>query len=111
MSTKAALILGDYSNGWGDAVIVQLVTKFPKIDSLNADREFVTKVMSKHLNDTITELEGNEKINPLPLDETCCDKFQEWAKDLEKTSSCLLCPFCGVRISDERRKKFIGRGF
>ena len=106
MSTKAALILGDYSNGWSDAIIVQSVTNFREIKQLNKDRDFVMNVMIRHLNDAVAELEANEKLNPIPKDEVCCANFEGWAVKQSKSSNIPFCPYCQKAITDERKKRF-----
>jgi len=111
MSLKMAIIAGDYSNGWSDAVIVQQVTKIESIKQLAEDRDYVSGVMSTNLNKCIAEIEANKTVNPRPKDEPCCEKFEEWAIHLEKIASCVCCAYCGTKITDERRKKYVGRGF
>lgn len=109
MSMKMAIIAGDYTNGWSDAVVVQAVSRIKSVDALNANREFVAKIMTQHLNETLATLEGNDQLNPIPLDEPCCTNFTAWAKGLDKETTCILCPYCGTKISDERRKKYVGK--
>lgn len=104
--TKAALILGDYSNGWSDSIMVQTVTNIPNIKQFNADREFVGAVLSKHLHEAVKELEANDKINPKPLDELCCAGFEMWAKDQKVQADYAFCPFCKTAITKERRQKY-----
>ncbi len=109
--TKVALILGDYSNGCSDSIQVQVVTNTLTIKQFSNDREFVTKVLSKHLNAAVNELDANEKINPKPKDEPCCEKFKEWAGTLtEMDKEVAFCPYCQTVISPERKKLFIKKG-
>lgn len=105
MSAKVAVIIGDYSNGWSDAIIIQNVAKFKQSDT-NKDLMFTNKVMSEACLNVIKALEANELINPLPEDEPCCEKFEGWAED-QKNDDVKLCPFCGIKITEKRKKKFL----
>ncbi|KKN34938.1 hypothetical protein LCGC14_0788790 [marine sediment metagenome] len=110
MSTKAALILGDYTNGWSDSIQVQVVTNIKEVKQFSKDRDFVTMVMSTHLNDVVRALEANEKLNPTPKDEACCANFKEWAGKQGESCDIPFCPYCQKGITDERRKKFFKGG-
>lgn len=105
MGAKVAICIGDYSNGWNDAIIVQDFLPF-KLGQVHNRREFTLETMNKALLGIINMLTGDEVINPKPKDETCCRQFEEWAVTINKDAKCILCPFCGTKITDERRNKF-----
>jgi len=105
MSAKIAIIIGDYSNGWSDAIIVQDVLPF-KTEQLRNDRKAVMAVLSEKLLDVLSVLEGNEVINPKPKDTPCCTSFEEWAMGQTKDSKFNVCPFCSTKITVERRDKY-----
>lgn len=107
MSAKVAMIIGDYSNGWNDAIIVQGVATF-KQEVCNRDRKTVMDAMTKHVTDFISGIEGNEVFCPTPNDAPCCDKFVAWAKDQAKEAAFACCPCCGKKITDERKAKHFG---
>ncbi len=108
MSSKMAIIIGDYSNGWSDSIQIQQVTKIETIKNFGNDKDFVLSVLAKHLNQAVNELENNETINPQPKDEPCCDKFKEWSGSItEMDKDVKVCPFCAIKITEERRKRFI----
>jgi hypothetical protein len=108
MSTKVAVIIGDYSNGWSDAWIVQGVLEIPNMAALKKDQKSVLGELNRVLLDLIQSLDKNEYINPKPKDEACCDKFVYWfsAHSVTDKESFKACTFCGEKITDERRKKF-----
>lgn len=113
MSTKIAVIIGDYSNGWSDSWVIQEPTKIANIKQLEADRDAVREIMGAALGVVIKAVEGNENINPRPADEPCCAKWEEVVKecsDLLNADKFKRCPECGVIITKERREK-AGRGF
>lgn len=105
MSAKIAVIIGDYSNGWSDAIIVQDVGNFNQKDCAK-DRDFVRSVLAQAVGNVINTIEAHEVICPKPQDEPCCDKFKEWAKELLPGTSVKHCPFCGTKITPAREKKF-----
>jgi len=72
------------------------------------DRRYAMNVLNEHANSALEDLEKNEKINPLPKDETCCEAFENWAKQFNKTIGKDLksCPFCKTDITEERRQKY-----
>jgi hypothetical protein len=109
MSAKIAICLGDYSNGWNDAAIAQGVLPFKQAEAFKNGRHVINEILARHLNAIMDELESNPVVNPIPNDEPCCDKFQEWSsryKELDKTDDLVCCPFCGKKITLERRKKW-----
>ncbi len=109
MSTKIAVIIGDYSNGWNDAIIVQNVMKIKNQEQLREDRAFVQGVMTDAMIQVIEQIEANPKTNPIPQDEPCCDNFEKWAKsqDVAEMPTLKSCPCCGREISKERREKYL----
>jgi len=107
MAAKVAIIIGDYSNGWSDAIMVQNYFSF-KQEELNKDREYTMEKMSQHLLAFIEDIENNETINPTPKDEPCCDKFEDWVNSLsDKTLEYSICPMCGKHITPERKNKYL----
>jgi hypothetical protein len=108
MSAKVAVIIGDYANGWSDAVIVQDYVPKIKQDQILQDRPMIHRVMNEALIRVIAEIERNETINPKPKDEPCCDSFAAWAKkQIAPPRELKVCPFCGTEITNERRAKFL----
>jgi len=100
---KVAIVIGDYSNGWNDGIVVQNYLPFPH-DNLQQDMELMTVALL----DFISKVEKNELINPKPVDEPCCKVFEAWAKKAKEgiESEVKLCPFCGTVITKERREKY-----
>lgn len=105
MSTKIAVIIGDYSNGWSDAWIVQEPTKINEIGQLRNDREAVMRIMCDALASVIYAVESNEKINPVPHDAPCCEGFKAWVMG-QLTEDLRYCGLCATAITPERRKAF-----
>lgn len=104
MSTKIAVIIGDYSNGWNDAWIIQAATKIKNQETLKSTQPFVMERMSAALNRLISDLEENEAINPTPKDEPCCEGLQA---TLTANPEMKCCGDCGAKITPERRKRFV----
>ena len=105
MSTKIAVIIGDYSSGWSDAWIVQEPTKINDIGQLRNDRDAVRQVMCQALAIVVRVVESNEKINPVPHDAPCCDGFKAWVRG-QLTEDLKYCGLCATAITPERRKAF-----
>ncbi len=105
---KLAVIIGDYSNGWSDCIMVQLHSDKIQQNDCMKDRESTMNILNKHAIEALSELENNDKINPKPNDEPCCEKFEEWAKetDIKVGKDMAVCPMCLTKISDERKKKY-----
>ncbi len=102
MSTKIAIVIGDYSNGWSDSIVVQTVSAFKNMATLNADRSFVMEKMNEALVKLTGELEANAVINPKDPALPCCDGFEAWFKDKESK----FCGLCGTPVVKERREAF-----
>ena len=104
MSAKIAVVIGDYSNGWGDSIFVQQTLKFSQ-KNLEADREKTMKVLTSALLTAVKELEADDNINPKPKDEPCCEHFVDFANknDISKMK---MCPLCGSPITKERHSRF-----
>ena len=104
MGAKIAVVIGDYSNGWSEAIFVQQTLKFGQ-KSLESDREKTMQVLTKALLLAIKELEADEKINPLPKNDPCCEHWSEFASgnDVAKMK---VCPLCATPITKERHEKF-----
>jgi hypothetical protein len=106
MSAKIAVIIGDYSNGWSDAQIVQMVGNFSEKQCRGEHQREVTEIMSDACAKVVAAIERNEGICPKPKDEPCCDKFEAWAEGQDFPEKMKLCPFCGTVISVERGAKY-----
>lgn len=105
MSAKITIAIGDYSNGWNDAIAVQDYLPF-KQSQLAADRRKVNEILSNCLYAAMDAVLGDPKLNPKPADDPCCDKFEEWGKTQEQTSDLPRCPYCGMAITQERKNRF-----
>ena len=105
MSTKVAVIIGDYSNGWADAWIVQQPTSIVDMKQLLHDKRALQDAMNKALNMVVEAIETNPKINPILADEPCCERFAEWAIE-HLTSDIEFCGRCGKPVSADRRRRF-----
>jgi hypothetical protein len=103
MSAKIIIAIGEYPSATGD-VLVQGSVKFHS-EKTRQDRAGVMAVLNEHLIAITESLEGNERINPRPLDEPCCDEFSAGAKGVPWDAQ--RCPYCGKEITDERREKFM----
>lgn len=104
MGAKITIVIGDYTYGGNDTISVGQMLKFPK-SNLEADREKTMSVMTKNLLNAMKELEADEKINPLPKDEPCCQHFGDFA-DKNDIAKMRVCPLCATPITTERRTKF-----
>lgn len=104
MSAKITIVIGDYTYGGNDIISAGQVLSFRQ-DKLKEDREATMSILSKNLLNAVKELEANEKINPKPQDEPCC---QHWVDFAAKTdiSKMRVCPLCATPITKERRDKF-----
>jgi len=105
VSAKIAICIGDYSNGWSDAIIVQDVLSFDQ-KKLQADRPFVLGLMADTVQSLVQQIEANELINPKPKDEACCKDFEAWAREQDSLSKIKVCPLCSTKMTPEREKKF-----
>ena len=103
MSAKLAVIIGDYSNGWSDAWVVQVPIEGTKQADLAKDRKVVLARMNEAALDIAEFIQHNEKINPVPEDEPCCKDFADWYKTNE---TAFFCGKCGKKITAERAEKF-----
>lgn len=106
MSTKIAVIIGDYSNGWSDSWFVQQTTSIPNIKEFVKDRESVHALMSAALKSIIDGVEKNPRINPAKAEEPCCEAFKPWAdgQKAEVFAKVKFCGPCGTEITPHRRE-------
>ena len=106
MSTKIAICIGDYSNGWSDAWIFQAPTKIKSQDQLKAAQGEVAELCNKALVALAAALEGSKAINPRDPAEPCCESFAAFAKDFTKDQADRtpprFCPGCGAKIEKDR---------
>lgn len=108
MSAKVAVIIGDYSNGWSDAQIVQLVGNFTEKELRGDKQSFVLEIMSKACQQVVRSIESDERICPKPKDDPCCAKFEEWAGSKPHSGE-KNCPYCGTAITKERGERFFNQ--
>lgn len=96
------------AGSYGNEVAVEHQTE--RSLQLSEDRDFVNAVFNKAIIQAITQLESNEKINPKPKDEPCCNSFDKMAgcSDNRKwLESMVFCPFCNTQITKERKDKYL----
>ncbi len=104
MGTKISIVIGDYTYGGNELISVGQVLKFQK-SNFDLDREKTMSVITRNLLNAMKELESDEKLNPVPQDEPCCEHFVDFSQknDINKMK---VCPLCATPITKERHAKF-----